>query len=503
MDYQFPPGVETVKITCNLLSYTGFPAHGRIEFVPSTRTIHLDEETIIFPQMFIGKLRYGNLPVDFEIPANSDGIPSFSSYRVTEYIQNMDPNTYTIQLLTVNGLIQDLSTLSPIIVDSSGNTQIAGPRGPIGETGIQGAIGEPGLDGYNGVDGIDGSDGVDGLIGSTGLTGLTGNTGNTGSQGIPGTIGLTGLTGIQGVQGNEGTDGSTGLTGNIGLTGPEGPIGLTGIQGPIGPDGIDGSIGIDGPIGLTGNTGLTGTPGIDGDDGAQGIQGEPGTPGTITTLPLSVANGGTGGTATATLNGVVLGNTTAYKVSSAPSANSYKVFASNAGNIPSFINLNMGHFFAIWAKDYVTAATTVNVVLSGYQTIDGIYAGGGNSRTLVKNQTNPAENGIYVQSAGAWTRGVDASIAAYISGAVVSVSGGSQIGSRWTNSIQGVGFTVGTDPIYWFKVMESADVLLHKTSLTPSSTADSTGVLGDVCYDVNYFYVKTSTGWKRTALSTF
>jgi hypothetical protein len=37
----------------------------------------------------------------------------------------------------------------------------------------------------------------------------------------------------------------------------------------------------------------------------------------------------------------------------------------------------------------------------------------------------------------------------------------------------------------------------------PSSTADSIGSAGDIRYDDDYIYIKTSAGWKRSALSTF
>jgi len=39
--------------------------------------------------------------------------------------------------------------------------------------------------------------------------------------------------------------------------------------------------------------------------------------------------------------------------------------------------------------------------------------------------------------------------------------------------------------------------------ITPTSTADISGSIGDVSYDDSYFYVKTSVGWKRTLLSTW
>lgn len=41
------------------------------------------------------------------------------------------------------------------------------------------------------------------------------------------------------------------------------------------------------------------------------------------------------------------------------------------------------------------------------------------------------------------------------------------------------------------------------TSYTPTSTSDTNGNIGDVAWDDSYWYVKTSAGWKRAALSTF
>lgn len=42
-----------------------------------------------------------------------------------------------------------------------------------------------------------------------------------------------------------------------------------------------------------------------------------------------------------------------------------------------------------------------------------------------------------------------------------------------------------------------------ETSYTPSSTADTNGNIGDMAWDDNYIYIKTTAGWKRSALSTF
>lgn len=42
-----------------------------------------------------------------------------------------------------------------------------------------------------------------------------------------------------------------------------------------------------------------------------------------------------------------------------------------------------------------------------------------------------------------------------------------------------------------------------RLSYTPSSSADANGNTGDVCWDTDYIYVKTASGWKRSPLSTF
>jgi hypothetical protein len=42
-----------------------------------------------------------------------------------------------------------------------------------------------------------------------------------------------------------------------------------------------------------------------------------------------------------------------------------------------------------------------------------------------------------------------------------------------------------------------------RTSYTPTSTSDTNGNTGDFSWDDNYFYIKTSSGWKRSALTTF
>ena len=101
-------------------------------------------------------------------------------------------------------------------------------------------------------------------------------------------------------------------------------------------------------------------------------------------------------------------------------------------------------------KAPVMAATTVaggNINLTGLQTIDtvGLVAG---DTVLVKNQTNAAENGIYVVASGAWSRSIGADTWNEFLGAIVFVLEGSQTGSAWYCTAQ-PGGTLGTTAINW------------------------------------------------------
>jgi hypothetical protein len=81
-------------------------------------------------------------------------------------------------------------------------------------------------------------------------------------------------------------------------------------------------------------------------------------------------------------------------------------------------------------KNAVRMATTVDVILSGLQVIDGVTQASG-ERILVKNQTVASQNGIYNCSAGAWTRSSDADntpLGEVVAGMFVFVTEGSLAG---------------------------------------------------------------------------
>ncbi len=100
-------------------------------------------------------------------------------------------------------------------------------------------------------------------------------------------------------------------------------------------------------------------------------------------------------------------------------------------------------------KASVRAATTANITLSGEQTIDGVAVVAGD-RVLVKDQTAGAENGIYLASAGAWTRTTDADAAGELtSGAIVPVESGTlNADTMWMLTTDGA-ITIGTTALVW------------------------------------------------------
>jgi len=89
-------------------------------------------------------------------------------------------------------------------------------------------------------------------------------------------------------------------------------------------------------------------------------------------------------------------------------------------------------------KQPVLCATTVNITLSGLQTLDGVTVVAGD-RVLVKNQSTASQNGIYLASATAWSRAPDADVWTDLISAITFVETGStQSGSAWYCTAQPV-----------------------------------------------------------------
>lgn len=122
-------------------------------------------------------------------------------------------------------------------------------------------------------------------------------------------------------------------------------------------------------------------------------------------------------------------------------------------------------------KASVVAATTANITLSGAQTIDGVSIVAGD-RVLVKNQTNQADNGIYVAASGAWARSADANTWAELVSAYVFVEQGSTYADTgWVCTVN-QGGTLGTTPITWTQ-FSGAGTYVAGTGLTLSGNTFS------------------------------
>jgi hypothetical protein len=100
-----------------------------------------------------------------------------------------------------------------------------------------------------------------------------------------------------------------------------------------------------------------------------------------------------------------------------------------------------------WKQPF-QVATTVNLAsLSGFPIIDTYQTVAGD-RVLVKNQTNAAQNGIYIASSGAWAYAPDGDNWEEYVSAIGFVEYGAQLGSAWYCSAQSGG-TLGVTAMNW------------------------------------------------------
>lgn len=161
----------------------------------------------------------------------------------------------------------------------------------------------------------------------------------------------------------------------------------------------------------------------------------------------------------------------------------------------------VGYQFA--AGGPVAVATTANIALSGEQTIDGVLTS--TSRVLVRAQTDPAENGIYVSAAGAWARSTDMDVPGKVGNTAVFVSGGSTGAAKiWITYSEVT--TLGTDGIDWIEgpsndaVMAMVAEILAETEGLPKRVDLLDGLLGTQLIGVSSLASGPATGAGTYAL---
>jgi len=134
-------------------------------------------------------------------------------------------------------------------------------------------------------------------------------------------------------------------------------------------------------------------------------------------------------------------------------------------------------------KASCVAATTIDITLSGTQTIDGIALIAGD-RCLVKNQTLSQNNGIYVVSASAWTRATDMDAWAEVPGAFTFVEQGTTWADTGWVCTSNAGGTLGTTPITWVQFAgvgsytAGTGLTLTGTQFSITNTAVTAGAYG-------------------------
>ena len=123
-------------------------------------------------------------------------------------------------------------------------------------------------------------------------------------------------------------------------------------------------------------------------------------------------------------------------------------------------------------KASVVAGTTVNITLSGTQTVDGVVLVAAD-RVLVKNQTTQADNGLYLCAAGAWTRTTDMNTWAQVPGAYVFVETGTTLADTGWVCTSDAGGTIGVTAITWAQFSGAgsgvSSITFGSTGLTPAT----------------------------------
>ena len=148
------------------------------------------------------------------------------------------------------------------------------------------------------------------------------------------------------------------------------------------------------------------------------------------------------------------------------------------------------------AKASCVCGTTVNITLSGTQTIDGIAVVAGD-RVLVKNQSAAADNGIYVASASAWSRAADMNTWAEVPNSFTFLEGGTtQSDTGWVcTSAQGG--TLGVTAINWTQ-FSGAGTYTAGTGLTLTGTQFSIDSTVATLTDSQTLTNKTISGASNT-----
>ncbi|MGV8987828.1 MAG: hypothetical protein ACOH2H_16260 [Cypionkella sp.] len=144
---------------------------------------------------------------------------------------------------------------------------------------------------------------------------------------------------------------------------------------------------------------------------------------------------------------------------------------------------------AIKANCRLLAVTNINLATGGAVNVDGVLTVGG-MRVLCVGQTNPAENGIYLTAAGAWTRVLDADATEELYGAFVAIERGNTYGgTRWSTTWKYTN-VLGTTAMSWYQIADSSNAVTptyvnaRTPRITVALTAPGTPAVNDIWIDI-------------------
>jgi hypothetical protein len=144
----------------------------------------------------------------------------------------------------------------------------------------------------------------------------------------------------------------------------------------------------------------------------------------------------------------------------------------------------------------VLVATTANITLSGLQTIDGVSVTAGR-RVLVKNQTTPTQNGVYIAASGAWARATDMdNDTDIVPGVVVGVTAGTaQADTLWimNSPNEGDAIAIGSTPLTFGNVT-ALSAPIASPAFSGAPTAPTAGQFNSSTLLANTQFVQRALG---------
>lgn len=165
-----------------------------------------------------------------------------------------------------------------------------------------------------------------------------------------------------------------------------------------------------------------------------------------------------------------------------------QAYTVNAGaTAPQWSTLTLENLPGAFVKKSARVATTANVTLTAGapNVVDGITLAA-NDRILVKDQSAPAQNGIYIVQAlgsganGTWVRSLDADTIGEIASAMTAVDAGTVSGGFTFDNDLRTTDTLGTTAVTWSRIVDFGYSINIGTTAVPIGRASAALTLAGI-----------------------